>query len=58
MKDSADFSLLIRQGRLALAQGLYKLGDYHEAANLFGKAIKEGAPSLPVIRGLGLSLAP
>ncbi|MBI3408354.1 MAG: tetratricopeptide repeat protein [Planctomycetes bacterium] len=52
-----DFTLLIRQGQLALAQGHYKLGNFREAADLYGKAIKEGAPSLPVIRGLGLSLA-
>lgn len=53
----SDMSLLIRQGRLALAQGLYKLGQFQEAADLFGAAMKEGAPSLPVIRGLGLALA-
>ena len=50
-------SALIRQGQLALAQGLQKLGQHHEAAELFDQALKEGATSLPVLRGLGLTLA-
>jgi len=52
-----DLKYLIRQGNLALAQGQFKLGNYAEAAVLFDKVVKEGAPSLPVLRGLGLSLA-
>ena len=52
-----DLKFLIRQGNLALAQGHFKLNNFAEAAELFDKVLKEGAPSLPVLRGLGLSLA-
>ena len=52
-----DMKYLIRQGNLALAQGHFKLNNFQEAAELFDKVLKEGAPSLPVLRGLGLSLA-
>jgi tetratricopeptide (TPR) repeat protein len=52
-----DMKFLIRQGNLALAQGHFKLNNFQEAAELFDKVLKEGAPSLPVLRGLGLSLA-
>src|SRR5262249_53943376 len=34
-----------------------QLGHFQEAADLFGQAIKEGAPSLQMIRGLGMALA-
>ena len=50
-------SVMTRQGQLALAQGLQKLGQDEEAAALFDQALKEGAASLPVLRGLGLTLA-
>jgi tetratricopeptide (TPR) repeat protein len=52
-----DMKFLLRQGNLALAQGHFKLNNFQEAAELFDKVLKEGAPSLPVLRGLGLSLA-
>jgi tetratricopeptide (TPR) repeat protein len=52
-----DMKYLLRQGNLALAQGQFKLGNFQEAAELFDKVLKEGAPSLPVLRGLGLALA-
>jgi tetratricopeptide (TPR) repeat protein len=52
-----DLKFLFRQGNLALAQGQFKLGNFKDAADLFDKVLKEGAPSLPVLRGLGLSLA-
>jgi tetratricopeptide (TPR) repeat protein len=52
-----DLKYIIRQGNLALAQGHFKLGNYQDAAEQFDKVLKEGAPSLPVLRGLGLSLA-
>lgn len=52
-----DMKYLLRQGNLALAQGQFKLSNFQEAAELFDKVLKEGAPSLPVLRGLGLSLA-
>jgi tetratricopeptide (TPR) repeat protein len=53
----SGLTLLIRQGNLALAQGQFKLGNHQDAASLFDKGLKEGALSLPVLRGLGLSLA-
>jgi tetratricopeptide (TPR) repeat protein len=53
----ADLSILIQQGHLALAQGLYKMEVYQEAADLFAQVLQHGAPSLLVLRGLGLSLA-
>ncbi|HWY85788.1 MAG TPA: tetratricopeptide repeat protein, partial [Gemmataceae bacterium] len=53
----ADLSILMQQGNLALAQGLYKMASYPEAADFFGKVLQNGAPSLIVLRGLGLSLA-
>ena len=52
-----DMKYLLHQGNLALAQGQFKLGNFQESAELFDKVLKEGAPSLPVLRGLGLSLA-
>ena len=52
-----DMQVLTRQGALALAQGLFKLGNFQEAADQFAKSLAEGAPSLALLRGLGLSLA-
>lgn len=52
-----DLTILNQQGTLALAQGLYRQGVYTEAAHLFAKVLQNGAPSLIVLRGLGLSLA-
>ncbi len=52
-----DMKYLLHQGNLALAQGQFKLGNYQESAELFDKVLKEGAPSLAILRGLGLSLA-
>jgi tetratricopeptide (TPR) repeat protein len=52
-----DMQVLVRQGSLALAQGLFRLENYKEAAAQFGRALQEGAPSVTVLRGLGLSLA-
>jgi tetratricopeptide (TPR) repeat protein len=52
-----DLHLILRQANAALGQGLYRLGQYQESADIFGKLMQEGAPSLPVLRGLGLALA-
>ena len=52
-----DLNLLTRQGHLALAQGLFRLGQFQEASDLFNEVLKEGAPSPLVLRGLGISLA-
>lgn len=53
----SDLSALLHQGTFALAQGQYRLGNFQEASESFTRATQEGAPSLPVLRGLGLSLA-
>ncbi len=42
---------------MAMAQGQFKLGNFQDAATMFERALKEGALALPVLRGLGLSLA-
>src|SRR5262249_32027937 len=39
------------------AQGFYRIGNFQEAADLYNKLLQEAAPTLPVLRGLGLSLA-
>jgi tetratricopeptide (TPR) repeat protein len=52
-----DQQVLMRQGSLALAQGLSRLENFKDAAAQFARALQEGAPSVTVLRGLGLSLA-
>jgi tetratricopeptide (TPR) repeat protein len=52
-----DLQPLLRQAGTALGEGLYRLGSYQEAAELFTRLLEEGAPSLAILRGLGLSLA-
>jgi tetratricopeptide (TPR) repeat protein len=53
----SDLQNILRQGNIALGQGLHRLGQFQEAADVFGKLLQETAPSLPVLRGLGLALA-
>jgi tetratricopeptide (TPR) repeat protein len=53
----SELQNLVRQGNIALGQGLYRLGQYQESSDVFNKLLQEGAPSLPVLRGLGLALA-
>lgn len=53
----ADFQTLKRQSSIALGQGHYRLGQFRESSQVFDKLLQEGAPSLPVLRGLGLALA-
>ena len=52
-----DVAAMVRQGLQALGQAQYRLGNYQEAANIFNNLLQEAAPSLPVLRGLGLALA-
>jgi hypothetical protein len=52
-----DLSAMLRQCNLTLAQGLYQLGKYQEPADLYDRLLQESAPSVPVLRGLGLALA-
>jgi tetratricopeptide (TPR) repeat protein len=47
---------LVRAGTTAWAQGLYQLGQFQEAADLYNRLLQESAPTAPVLRGLGLSL--
>lgn len=53
----SDLVAIIRQGRQALAEALSRQGAYQEAADLFGQLLQEVPPTVPLLRGLGLSLA-
>jgi tetratricopeptide (TPR) repeat protein len=53
----SDVQPLLRMSRTALAEAFYRQGNYAEAVEHFNQLLQESAPSLPVIRGLGLSLA-
>jgi tetratricopeptide (TPR) repeat protein len=53
----ADLGAIARDGNTALGQGLYRLGNFQEAADVFTRVMHEAAPSLAVLRGLGLALA-
>ncbi len=51
-----DYRTLARTGNAALAEAYYRSGDYQTAADLFDRVSHQSAPSLEVLRGLGLSL--
>ncbi len=51
-----DVTQIIRDGNAALAQGLYRQGNFQDAADLYGRLLQESAPTAPVLRGLGLAL--
>jgi tetratricopeptide (TPR) repeat protein len=53
----SDVAAMIRQAQMCLAQAHYRLCNYREAANVYTTVLRESAPSVPVLRGLGLSLA-
>ena len=53
----ADLNILLRQGQLALAQALYRQGNFQEAADLYTRLMQDSPPTLMLLRGLGLSLA-
>jgi len=53
----SDVSAMVRQGFLGLAQAQYRLGNYQESATIYGNLLQDAAPTLHVLRGLGLSLA-
>jgi tetratricopeptide (TPR) repeat protein len=53
----SDVAALSRQGEFALAQAEYRLGNFEEAAERYGKLLQDAPPSAPLVRGLGLSLA-
>ena len=52
-----DLNILLRQGQLALAQALYRQGNYQESADLYTRLMQDSPPTLVLLRGLGLSLA-
>src|SRR5207244_2121730 len=52
-----DLAILMRQGNLALAQAFYRQERFQEASDLYGKLMGDGAPTLALMRGYGLSLA-
>jgi tetratricopeptide (TPR) repeat protein len=52
----ADLRNLIRQGEMALGQAYYRMGSFQESADTYNKLLQESAPTLPVLRGLGLAL--
>jgi tetratricopeptide (TPR) repeat protein len=52
-----DLNLIIRQGQLSLAQAYYRQNNFQEAADLYAKLMQDSAPTLGLLRGLGLSLA-
>ncbi len=52
-----DLTVILRQGRFAMAQAHYRHGDFPEAADLFAKLLQDSPPTVPLLRGLGLSLA-
>src|SRR5262249_55226362 len=52
-----DLAVIVRQGQLALAQALYRLERFQEAADLYGKLMQEAPPPPLLLRGYGLALA-
>jgi tetratricopeptide (TPR) repeat protein len=52
----SDLQPLLRQANTALGEGFYRLGNYSESAEVFTRLLQEAAPSLAVLRGLGLAL--
>jgi tetratricopeptide (TPR) repeat protein len=53
----ADLQTIVRVSCISLGRGMFQLGQFQEASEVFQKALQEGAPSLPIVRGLGLALA-
>jgi tetratricopeptide (TPR) repeat protein len=53
----SDLGFIVRQGQTALAQAHYRQGNFQEAADLYTKLLQDSPPTLPLLRGLGLSLA-
>jgi tetratricopeptide (TPR) repeat protein len=52
-----DYRPAQRQATAALAKAYYQLNQFQQAVELYQKLASESAPSLAVLRGLGLSLA-
>ena len=52
-----DPAAMIQEGRLALAQVQYRLGNFQESADLYAALLRDRPPSSMLLRGLGLALA-
>ncbi len=52
-----DLNAIVLEGQFALAQAHYRQGSFQESADLFNKLLQETAPTVTLLRGLGLSLA-
>src|SRR5262249_36916067 len=51
-----DLRMLIRIAEQAVAQAHYRLGNFQDSADLFTRLLQDSAPTLPLLRGLGLAL--
>ncbi|MBI1917924.1 MAG: tetratricopeptide repeat protein [Planctomycetes bacterium] len=51
-----DLRALLRMAEQAVAQAHYRLGNFQDSADLFAKLLQDSAPTLPLLRGLGLAL--
>jgi tetratricopeptide (TPR) repeat protein len=51
-----DGRALVNQGRLALGQAYYKMGQFQPAADAFQKVLDDNAPTHDTLRWLGLAL--
>jgi tetratricopeptide (TPR) repeat protein len=52
-----DVAVMVRQAFLSLSQAQYRAGNYQETANICANLLQDAAPTVPVLRLLGLSLA-
>ncbi len=52
-----DLNVIIRAGLLAQAQAHYKLEQFQESADIYARLLENVAPSVGLLRGLGMSLA-
>jgi tetratricopeptide (TPR) repeat protein len=52
----SDLRVLIRIAEQAVAQAHYRMGNFQESADLYGKLLGEAPPTLSLVRGLGLAL--
>lgn len=51
-----DLNAIIRAGLLAQAQAHYKVEQFQESADIYSKLLENVAPSVGLLRGLGLAL--
>jgi tetratricopeptide (TPR) repeat protein len=53
----AHLATIVRQGRQALAEALYRQGSFQESADIWGQVLQEVPPTAALLRGYGLALA-